>query len=60
MVDDFLTFLCLQSKHDLRDKEQLLYLIRKFVWGIAVIDLKDAYPTVMEDLQVMQYVLIKP
>ncbi|XP_065630854.1 uncharacterized protein LOC112030829 [Quercus suber] len=43
-----------KSKHDLRDKEQLLYLIRKFVWGIAVIDLKDAYPTVMEDLQALK------
>ncbi|PON74488.1 Transcription initiation factor [Parasponia andersonii] len=40
-----------KSKHDLRDKSQLLYLIRKFPEGIAVIDLKDAYPTVMEDLQ---------
>lgn len=42
----------LQSKHDLKDKSQLLYLVRKFPEGIAVIDLKDAYPTVMEDLQV--------
>jgi hypothetical protein len=42
----------LQSKHDLKDTNQLLYLIRKKPEGIAVIDLKDAYPTVMEDLQV--------
>jgi hypothetical protein len=42
----------LQSKYDLKDKSQLLYLIRKKPEGIAVIDLKDAYPTVMEDLQV--------
>ena len=42
----------LQSKHDLKDKSQLLYLVRKFPEGIAVIDLKDSYPTVMEDLQV--------
>nr|GMC70692.1 general transcription factor IIE subunit 2-like [Ipomoea batatas] len=40
-----------KSKHDLKNKDQLLILIRKLPWGIAVIDLKDAYPTVMEDLQ---------
>ncbi|KAI4347654.1 hypothetical protein L6164_008446 [Bauhinia variegata] len=40
-----------KSKHDLRDKGQLLHLIRKFPEGIAVIDLKDSYTTVMEDLQ---------
>ncbi|KAB1223492.1 General transcription factor IIE subunit 2 [Morella rubra] len=40
-----------KSKHDLKDKNQLLHLIRKFPEGIAVIDLKDAYPSVMEDLQ---------
>ncbi|CAL5390467.1 unnamed protein product [Camellia sinensis] len=40
-----------KSKHALKDKNQLLILIRKFPEGIAVIDLKDAYPTVMEDLQ---------
>ncbi|OWM72008.1 general transcription factor IIE subunit 2 [Punica granatum] len=43
-----------KSKHDLKDKNQLLYLIRKFPEGIAVIDLKDAYPTVMEDLQALK------
>ncbi|KAL3498797.1 hypothetical protein ACH5RR_041529 [Cinchona calisaya] len=40
-----------KSKHDLRNKDQLLVLIRKFPEGLAVIDLKDAYPTVMDDLQ---------
>ncbi|CAK9141858.1 unnamed protein product [Ilex paraguariensis] len=40
-----------KSKHDLKDKNQLIFLIRKSPEGIAVIDLKDAYPTVMEDLQ---------
>ncbi|CDP09781.1 unnamed protein product [Coffea canephora] len=40
-----------KSKHDLRNKDQLLVLVRKFPEGIAVIDLKDAYTTVMEDLQ---------
>ncbi|CAK9324144.1 unnamed protein product [Citrullus colocynthis] len=43
-----------KSKHDLKDKSQLLYLIRKFPEGIAVIDLKDAYPSVMEDLQALK------
>uniref|UniRef100_A0A9I9DDA4 TFA2 Winged helix domain-containing protein n=1 Tax=Cucumis melo TaxID=3656 RepID=A0A9I9DDA4_CUCME len=43
-----------KSKHDLKDKNQLLYLIRKFPEGIAVIDLKDAYPSVMEDLQALK------
>ncbi|KAL5727573.1 hypothetical protein ACHQM5_000755 [Ranunculus cassubicifolius] len=40
-----------KSKHDLKDMDELLVLIRKFPEGIAVIDLKDAYPTIMEDLQ---------
>ncbi|KAF7810250.1 general transcription factor IIE subunit 2-like [Senna tora] len=43
-----------KSKHDVKDKSQLLYLIRKYLEGIAVIDLKDAYPTVMEDLQALK------
>ncbi|KAF2297770.1 hypothetical protein GH714_002680 [Hevea brasiliensis] len=45
-----------KSKHDLKDKSQLLVLIRKFPEGVAVIDLKDAYPTVMEDLQALKAV----
>ncbi|KAE8125850.1 hypothetical protein FH972_020619 [Carpinus fangiana] len=45
---------CYKSKHDLKDTNQLLYLIRKKPEGIAVIDLKDAYPTVMEDLQALK------
>ncbi|XAR70325.1 hypothetical protein NMG60_11027144 [Bertholletia excelsa] len=43
-----------KSKHDLKDKNQLLVLVRKFPEGIAVIDLKDAYPNVMEDLQALR------
>uniref|UniRef100_A0A2P2JXE2 Transcription initiation factor IIE subunit beta n=2 Tax=Rhizophora mucronata TaxID=61149 RepID=A0A2P2JXE2_RHIMU len=43
-----------KSKHDLKDKGQLLVLVRKFPEGIPVIDLKDAYPTVMEDLQALK------
>ncbi|KAJ0987523.1 hypothetical protein J5N97_005879 [Dioscorea zingiberensis] len=40
-----------KSKHNLKGKDQLLSLIRKFPEGISVLDVKDAYPTVMEDLQ---------
>lgn len=47
-----------QSKHDLKGKDQLLVLIRKFAEGLAVMEIKDAYPTVMEDLQVMLILII--
>ncbi|KAK7270493.1 hypothetical protein RIF29_23676 [Crotalaria pallida] len=43
-----------KSKYDVREKKELLVLIRKYPEGIAVIDLKDAYPTVMEDLQALK------
>ncbi|KAJ0960271.1 hypothetical protein J5N97_001912 [Dioscorea zingiberensis] len=43
-----------KSKHALKDKNQLRSLIRKFSEGIPVIDLKDSYPTVMEDLQALK------
>lgn len=43
-----------KSKYGIKDKTELLQLIRKYPEGIAVIDLKDAYPTVMEDLQAMK------
>lgn len=43
-----------KAKHDVKDKKELLVLIRKFSEGIAVIDLKDAYPTVMEDIQALK------
>lgn len=46
-------FWSLQSKHEVKDKDQLLFLIRKYLEGMPVIDLKDAYPNVMEDLQVL-------
>lgn len=44
----------MQSKHDLKGKDQLLVLVRKYPEGLAVVEVKDAYPTVMEDLQVSQ------
>jgi len=40
-----------KSKHDLKDKHELLVLIRKAPEGVAVIDLKDAYSSVLDDLQ---------
>ncbi|XP_022738130.1 general transcription factor IIE subunit 2-like [Durio zibethinus] len=43
-----------KAKHDVKNKNELLVLIRKFIEGIAVIDLKDAYPNVMEDLQALK------
>ncbi|KAF3632461.1 heat shock transcription factor HSF29 family protein [Capsicum annuum] len=43
-----------KSKHALKNKEDLLKLIRRYTEGIPVIDLKDAYPTVMEDLQALK------
>ena len=45
-------FAYVQSKHDLKGKDQLLVLIRKFLEGLAVVEVKDAYPNVLEDLQV--------
>ncbi|XWS38392.1 hypothetical protein CRYUN_Cryun19dG0127100 [Craigia yunnanensis] len=41
-----------KAKHDVKNKNELLVLIRKCIEGISVIDLKDAYPNVMEDLPV--------
>ncbi|CAL2260110.1 unnamed protein product [Prunus armeniaca] len=43
-----------KSKHNVMDKNQLRSLIRKYPEGIAVIDLKDAYPNVMDDLQALK------
>ncbi|KAK8953334.1 hypothetical protein KSP40_PGU009634 [Platanthera guangdongensis] len=43
-----------KSKHDLKGKDQLLSLIRKFPEGLAVIDVKDSYTSVLEDLQALK------
>ncbi|KAF2564985.1 hypothetical protein F2Q70_00017235 [Brassica cretica] len=43
-----------QAKHDVKDKNQLLSLIKKYPAGIAAVDLKDAYPNVMDDLQALK------
>ena len=54
-IDCCFKLMCLnlQSKHDLKGKDQLLSLIRKFPEGLAVVDVKDSYPSVMDDLQVL-------
>ncbi|XP_045823247.1 general transcription factor IIE subunit 2-like [Trifolium pratense] len=43
-----------KAKYGLKDKTELLQLIRKYPEGIAVFDLKDAYPTVMEDMKALK------
>ncbi|XP_020080917.1 general transcription factor IIE subunit 2-like isoform X2 [Ananas comosus] len=43
-----------KAKHDLKGKDDLLHLIRKFPEGLPVVDVKDAYPSVMEDLQILK------
>ncbi|XP_076927364.1 uncharacterized protein LOC143590898 [Bidens hawaiensis] len=43
-----------KSKHDVRDQKELLCLVRTYPEGIAVADLKDTYPTVMDDLQALK------
>ncbi|XP_072974471.1 uncharacterized protein [Typha angustifolia] len=43
-----------KSKHDLKGKDQLLSLVRKFPEGLPVVDVKDAYPSVLEDLQALK------
>ncbi|KAL3645401.1 hypothetical protein CASFOL_010581 [Castilleja foliolosa] len=43
-----------KSKHNVKDIEELKVLIRKFPEGIAVMDLKDSYTAVMDDLQVLK------
>ncbi|XP_047088169.1 uncharacterized protein LOC124700010 [Lolium rigidum] len=43
-----------KSKHDLKGKDQLLDLIRGHREGLAIVEVKDAYPTVLEDLQALK------
>ncbi|CAH8275953.1 unnamed protein product [Arabidopsis lyrata] len=42
-----------KATHDVKDKNQLLSLVSKYPDGIAVVDLKDAYPNVIEDLKAL-------
>ncbi|KAF3323430.1 transcription initiation factor IIE subunit beta [Carex littledalei] len=39
-----------KSKHDLKGKDDLLRLIRRNVEGLPVVDVKDSYTSVMDDL----------
>ncbi|XVF67616.1 hypothetical protein PTKIN_Ptkin10aG0135600 [Pterospermum kingtungense] len=43
-----------KAKHNVKNKHELFVLIRKYIEGIAVIDLKDANPKVMDDLQALK------
>jgi len=43
---------CVQSKYEIKNKDQLLNTIQSFLDGISIIDLKDSYLDVMQDLQV--------
>ncbi|KAL6867216.1 hypothetical protein ACP4OV_015240 [Aristida adscensionis] len=43
-----------KSKHDLKGKDNLLDLIRKHPDGLAVVEVMDAYPSVLEDLQALK------
>ncbi|CAH2071088.1 unnamed protein product [Thlaspi arvense] len=43
-----------KSTHDVTNKDELLALINKYPTGIAAADLKDAYKTVMDDLQALK------
>ncbi|XP_042752384.1 uncharacterized protein LOC111891002 [Lactuca sativa] len=41
-------------KYNVRDKKELWSLIQTFAEGISVADLKDAHPTIVEDLQALK------
>ncbi|XP_078153028.1 uncharacterized protein LOC144548199 [Carex rostrata] len=43
-----------KSKHDLKGKDDLLRLIRRNVEGLPVIDVKDSYTSVMDDLMALK------
>jgi transcription initiation factor TFIIE subunit beta len=40
-----------QSKHEVRTKQQLISLIRKFPEGISVEEVRDTYPKVLADVE---------
>uniref|UniRef100_A0A803MHI7 TFIIE beta domain-containing protein n=1 Tax=Chenopodium quinoa TaxID=63459 RepID=A0A803MHI7_CHEQI len=43
-----------KSKHEVKNKDQLLVLIRRYPEGMPIVDLKDSYINVMEDLQALK------
>ena len=48
----------MQPTHVLTGRDQLYNLIKNQEYGIAVEELKDAYPSVLEDLQVIGLVFV--
>jgi transcription initiation factor TFIIE subunit beta len=44
-----------QPKHILTGRDELLGLIKEKECGLPVEDIKDAYPSVLEDLQVQYF-----
>lgn len=47
-----------QSKHDLKNKDELLVLVRKYPEGVPMGDLKDSYPGIQADVQV--FLVVEP
>ncbi|URD97963.1 factor IIE subunit [Musa troglodytarum] len=43
-----------KSKYDIKGKDQLLSLVRKYPEGLQVVEVKDSYPSVLEDLQALK------
>jgi hypothetical protein len=57
---DFVIGNSVQSKHELKGKDDLLRLIRRNVEGLPVVDVKDSYTSVMDDLMVHFFFNPKP
>lgn len=54
-----MSFALAQPKHVLTGRDQLLGLIKASENGLPVEDIKDSYPSVLEDLQVTTLVLVQ-
>jgi len=54
-----LPFALVQPKHVLTGRDELLGLIKKHEFGLPVEDIKDAYPSALEDLQVTTLALVQ-
>jgi len=53
-----IVFALVQPTHDLTGTDQLYSLIKAQEYGIVVEELKDSYPSVLEDLQVIGLVFV--
>ena len=53
-----IVFALVQPTHDLTRRDQLYSLIKEQEYGIVVEELKDSYPSVLEDLQVTALVFV--